>query len=111
MSLLNEVGTESRLNELPAPSVLWLLLSPALGGVLVLLSHGPQSSEGEGRELFNSNDGDVVDSTLGPGCLEVIVNLTSAVDDLANLVISNEVSAHIIDGSLEAEAGFEVLKL
>lgn len=61
--MLEEIA-ESGLHVAPAPSVLRLLLCPAVLGVLVFRNFFPQFTEGEGRELFKSNDSHVLYSAL-----------------------------------------------
>ena len=62
-----EMSTESRLNVRPASSILAFFLAPSDGGVLILLGAGGQGTEGEGRHLLNTDDSDVVNSSLLTG--------------------------------------------
>ena len=61
---MSEKVADARLHEEPGSLVLRLLLQPLDASVRVSLERRLQVAEWEWGDLFNSNDGDVVDSTL-----------------------------------------------
>lgn len=63
----SKVSAEPRLDEGPSTSILGFFLAPGDGGVLILLGAGGQGTEGEGRHLLDTDDSNVVNSSLLTG--------------------------------------------
>ena len=67
----------------PGPHVLVLLLHPAQLGIAVLVSHALHHVEGEGADLLDGVDGNLVLKSTVPSLFqEVIVHFTRAKEDL-----------------------------
>lgn len=60
--------------------------------------------------MFDSHNGDVLDAALLALSLEVVVNLSTAADDLLDLIIGNEVSGRLLENTLESETALEVFE-
>jgi len=99
---------ESRLSKWPNTVVFVFFLWPANWGVFVLLEWLLECVERPGGKLLNSHDGNVFDSELLSLINQVVVDLASAVDNLANLVSSHQVLVVIIDDALESCALGEI---
>jgi len=93
---------ESEEHIVPATHVLVLLLSPNNGclGVLGEFDHGVL--EGEGRELLNTNNSDVVDLLSLTLFKEIVVDLTRTENDTANLIVGDKVGGDLWDDHLES---------
>lgn len=102
-------AADARLEEGPATSVLGLFLAPNNFGVLVVLGHfSAEGVEGEGRQLFNSHDGDVILLQLFSLSLQVIIDLTRAENDLLNLLVVDLIIL-LGNDALELSATQEIL--
>lgn len=107
---LGQQSSESRLDEGPGALILGLLLEPGDAGVLVALEGGLDGAEGEGGELLEPDNGDVLDASLVPFTLEFVVDLAAAVDDLLDLIVSDQVCSRILKDPLEPKPGLEVVE-
>ena len=84
---LVEQGLNARLRETPGTSVERLLLAPDDGlGVGVLVEVLAELLPGEGVELLDTGEGDVVDLVVGAVLVQGGVDLTRAQDDTLNLL-------------------------
>jgi len=106
-----ELVTKTGLGERPDTLVLGLLLAPGDLSIFVLVEGSLDGSEGEGRDLLNSYNSNILDSSLGSLGLEVVVDLTRAVNNLADAGVGNQFSRTVINDLLEAETGLEVFKV
>lgn len=103
MTHVSELVPESTLNELPSTLVLRLLLGPLDFSIRVSRQGLRNRSEGEWRDLLDSDDGNIVDASLGSFGIQVVEDLSRAENDLFNLVIGSHICAVFINGSLESE--------
>ncbi len=55
-------------------------------------------------ELFKSNNGDIVDASLSPLGLEIVVDLTTAHDQSSDLAVIHKVVRGLIKDLLESES-------
>lgn len=108
MAHLSKQVAHARLNEEPGTLVLWLFLHPRNFGVLVASKVWLHVAEWERSKLLQSHDGNVLDSTLISLCLEVIVDLARAEDDLLDLVIGDKVCGSVGDYPLEAKSDLKL---
>jgi hypothetical protein len=101
-----EQGLNARLSEAPGTSVERLLLSPDDGlGVGVLVKVLLELLPGEGVQLLNAGEGDVVDVVLGTVLVESSPDLTTAENDSVNLLTRLENASLVLrvgDDPLEA---------
>lgn len=67
--------------------------------------------ERERCNLFNSNDSNIVNFILSTSSLQVVVNLTRAVNDLSNLIIGNKSGVVISKYFMESDSFTEVFKI
>jgi hypothetical protein len=111
VSLTSEVSTEARFDECPGAGILRLFLRPTLFGVREALGGVVEGLEWEGSNLFDSDNSNVVVTFLLTLSLQVVVNLTTAVNDLTDLVISNKVGIGIIEHLVESETFSEVFEV
>ena len=106
-----EVSAEARFDECPSTTILRLFLRPTLFGVREAFGSLNERFEWERSNLFNSDDSNVIMSLLLTLGLQVVVNLTTAVNDLADLVISNKVGVSITKHFVESQSFAEVFKV
>lgn len=105
-----EQVAEARFHERPWALVLGLLLDPLHRGVSVASKRFLDRTEGEGGNLLNSNDSDVLDSTLSPLGLEIVEDLSTAKDDLFDLGVGDHILSLLFNDSLEPETCLELAK-
>ena len=86
-------------------------MNPHDFGIGVASERGLDAAEWEWCNLFDSHDCHIVNSELGSLSLEVVVNLTTAVDHFADLIILYEVCRSVFEHSLEPQAGLKVLHI
>ena len=84
---------------------------PLNGGVAVALKCWLDVAEWEGGNLFHSDNDDVFNSTLCPLRLKIVVDLTTAEENLLNLVVWDKISCGLLNDSLESEADFKLGEL
>jgi len=108
---LLELIAEARLAERPCALVLGFLLSPSKRSVLVFLKGRLEMSEGEGSELLNSDDSNILDTSLGSLVLKVVVDLTRAEDNLANGGIVHQIGGSVRQDLLESESLLEFFEV
>jgi len=84
-----ELVAEARLSKWPTTVVFVFFLCPAKRGVFVLLECWFDGIERPGGKLLNSHDSNIFYSELLSLSSQVVVDLASAVDNLANLVSSH----------------------
>lgn len=58
--------------------------------------------------MLEPDDGDVLDVSLFPFRFKLVVDLTAAVDDLLDLIVSNEICGGILKDPFEPKPGFKV---
>lgn len=101
-----EQGLNARLSEAPGTGVERLLLGPDDGlGVGVLVKVLLELLPGEGVQLLNASEGDVVDVVLGTVLVESSPDLTAAENDSVNLLTGLENASLVLrvgDDPLEA---------
>lgn len=101
-----EQGLNARLSEAPSTGVERLLLGPDDGlGVGVLVKVLLELLPGEGVQLLNAGEGDVVDVVLGTVLVESGPDLTTAENDSVNLLTRLENASLVLrvgDDPLEA---------
>lgn len=101
-----EQGLNTRLGEAPGTSVERLLLGPDDGlGVGVLVKVLLELLPGEGVQLLNAGEGDVVNVVLGTVLVESSPDLTTAENDSVNLLTRLENASLVLrvgDNPLEA---------
>jgi hypothetical protein len=100
---------QSRLHECPSTLVLRLFLYPHDFSILVLLDLSGDIPEGEGTQLLDSADGDVILAFLGSCILDIVVDLAWAEENLPDFVISHDILVHVSNDSLESESLLELL--
>ena len=108
---LSQLVAETRLHKAESTLVLWFFLSPHDLGVLVSVEGTLDVSEGEWRELLNSDDGNILDSSLGSLVLEVVVDLARAVDDLADGSIVDKIGGGVVEHFLVTQTLLEVIEV
>jgi hypothetical protein len=99
-----ELGAKAGLSEGPNTVVFIFLLGPGDSSVLVLLEGLLNSAERPWGELLNSDKSDVLRSILNLLSFQVVVDLASAEDYLANLVGSHVILSGVVDDALECSA-------
>jgi len=109
VSAVFEVGAEARLNELPSSGILWLFLGPDLRGVDEALGCRSKRPEGEGSELLDTNDGDIVDGSLLPGGFKVVEDLSRTIHNFPDFLVSHQGLMSVVEDPLEAETGLELV--
>lgn len=103
-----ECISDSGLDIEPATSILWLLLHPSDGSVLVRLEVRDESLEWEGAQTFNSKNGHIVSASLLPLLLQVVVHLAGAQENLGHLISWKKVWVLVLNHWLESLAIKEV---
>ena len=68
-------------------------------------------AEWEGAKLLNTNNSDIVDTTLGSLVGEVVVDLAAAKEYLADLIISDKLRVLLTNDVSETQASFELFDL
>ena len=111
MVYFSEEGAEAGVDETPSTLILRLFLDPGHGGVSVTSKGWLDISVGEGSELLESDDGDIVDSTLLSVRFEVVIHLSTAINDLTDFVISYKFGRWVLNDSLESETDIEFFDL
>lgn len=84
-------------------------MNPHNLGVGVAFEGWLNAAEWEGSDLFYTHNCDISNSELGSLSLEVVVNLTTAVDNFANLTVGDEVCRWVIEHTLESQTGLKVI--
>ena len=99
---------EARLNEGPSSLVLGLLLYPFNCSVGVSGQRRLDISEWEGSKLLDTDDSDVFDTTFGSFCFEIVVDLSTAEEDLSDLIVRYQIGGCLLNHSLEPKTDFEI---
>lgn len=81
---------DSGINVSPGTTVLMFFLNPTEFSVFIVLNGSSEIFIREGSNLFNSDDSNIVSLALFSVSEDIPINLTTANDDLLNLVVSNE---------------------
>jgi hypothetical protein len=96
--------TEAGFHEGPRALVLWFLLYPLHLCVAVTRKTWLDVSEREWGNLLHSHNRDILNATLGPFALKIIIDLTAAEENFFDLTIGNKVSCCLLNYSFESEA-------
>lgn len=101
---------ESGHHVVPVALVFVFFLHPHDLCVLVLLNLRDNESEGEGTELFNPDDGDVVSLFLDPCCIKIIEDLAGTENDPLYFVVAHKALVCFRNDSLESQTLLELFQ-
>ena len=97
-------AAEAWLYERVCTLVLWFFLYPHHFGSRVFFDFGFHTTEWEGCDLFDSHYGDILNLALVSLIFKIIVNLSSAENDLSYLIIGHKIWQGVWQDHFESQS-------